>query len=106
MRISISDECYWLLASCAVKEHMRPNALLEKWILEHRDEMPEKQSANWPDNGPPDEEMICMSMKLTCKSHVPEEMDLPYNWCNHPKKTAGLTLCSDEKNCPYFEARE
>lgn len=35
MRISISDECYWLLASCAVKEHMRPNALLEKWIKEH-----------------------------------------------------------------------
>lgn len=35
MRISISEESYWLLASCAVKEHMRPNALLEKWIKEH-----------------------------------------------------------------------
>ena len=34
MRISLSDDLYWRLATLAAKEHMKPIPYLEKWLRE------------------------------------------------------------------------
>lgn len=74
MRISLSDDLYWLLVRLAADQEMRYDALLEKWIRDadsHRDE-----NAKNPDKPP------CQTSDLPHDSsrprkgtYSPEELD-------------------------------
>ena len=41
MRISLSDDLYWLLAAKAAACHMKPIPYLEKWLREEMAKMPD-----------------------------------------------------------------